>query len=419
MKILIKQAKIFDTSSKFYGQTLDLFINEGIITQIETEIKTVADHIIEGKSMGITQGWVDLKSHFCDPGEEHKETIETGLDAAAFGGFNHIAVLPSTNPVVDGKTQVEYLQSRAQHHISSIYPIGCISQGMKGEELAEMYDMSLSGVKLFSDDIIWLSADMMHRALLYAKNFSGTIVAFSRDHSLSKNCQINEGLASVQTGLKGEPAVSEIIQIERNLRLASYTNGRIHFTGISTLEGVHLIRKAKANGIVVTADVHAMNLLFTEENLLHFDPNYKVLPVLRTKEDQNALWDGLNDGTIDCVVSDHRPADHEEKEIEFEHAAFGSIQLQTMVSALIQHEKCNPTKLFDALSQNSRNVLEIASRSIEIGNWADLTVFDFEKSWVFDEKSNLSRSKNSPYFGKEFSFGILGTINKGKLALTE
>jgi dihydroorotase len=162
-----------------------------------------------------------------------------------------------------------------------------------------------------------------------------------------------------------------------------------------------------------------MNLLFTEEELLNFDSNFKVLPVLRTEEDLNALWDGLNDGTIDCVVSDHRPADHEEKEIEFENAAFGTIQLQTMVAALIQHEKCNPKRLFDALALNSRKVLEIATRSIEIGSWADLTLFDLNKHWIFNENSNLSISKNSPYLGKEFSFGVLGTINKGKLALTE
>lgn len=419
MKILIKNAKIFDSTSSYYGQTLDLFINEGIITEIGEEILLDVDHAINGEAIGISQGWVDLKAHFCDPGEEHKETIESGLDAASFGGYNHVAILPSTTPVIDGKSQVEYILRRAQNHVTSIYPIGCISKGLKGEELAEMFDMSQCGVKLFSDDLHSLSSGLMQSALLYAKNFNGIIVAFSRDQSLSKNCLINEGISSVQTGLKGEPAIAEIIQIESNLRLTSYTGGRIHFTGISTAEGVRLIKKAKAEGLNVTADVNAMNLLFTEKELLNFDSNYKVMPVLRTDEDQKALWEGLNDGTIDSVVSDHRPADHEEKEIEFENASFGSIQIQTVVPALMANKYCDMNKLFNALSLNSRAILGIDQCSIEIGNRADISIFDFKKNWIFNDDANLSGSKNSPFYGKEFSFGVLGTINKGKLALTE
>lgn len=417
MKILLRQAKIYQKSNPLHLQQKDLLIDNGVIAKIDDRIEAGDAQVIESPELSVSIGWFDPYVEVGDPGFEENETLESVSKAAVKGGFSAIGVLPKSNPVADNKSQIEYLINRGQALPIEIYPIGALSEGRKGENITEYYDMKQSGAIAFSDGQKGIdNANLLKKALLYNQPFGGKVMAFSEDASIASNGMVNESPNTMSLGLKFRPALAEEIQIQRNIQLVEYTGGSLHFSCVSTAKGVELIRGAKAKGLNVTADVSVNNLLYNDEVLSGFDTNYKVLPTLKSDFDQKALFKGIQDGTIDAITMNHAPRTIELKKVAFDHADFGISGLETALNSLVALNSDLPLeKLINLVSVQTRKIFGVTAGSIEVGKVADLTIFDPSIDVTIEAKNWKSKSKNNPMLSQVMKGKVLGVVTKGKL----
>ena len=418
MDLLIRSARIIDPHSPHHSQTKDILIVNGKIESVAEKItnpKKVQEFVHKG--LHVSPGWFDGYASFGDPGFEYKEDLDSGMKAAAQGGFTGVAIRPDTSPPLQSKGQIEYVLKKTRQSVVNVHPVGAVSQNLEGKEIPEMYDMKEAGAVAFSNGDVPLSdSGLMLRALQYVLPFNGLIMNVPLTPSISSNGLLNEGKMSVQLGMAGNPAISEELMVNRDINLAEYTGSRLLLVKVSTERSVKLIREAKRKGVKVFAAVSVYHLLLNEEMLDGYDSNLKVTPPLRTKADIRALIRGIEDGTIDIICSDHSPQDIESKRKEFEYAENGMISLESAFGMLntALRGKIKLERIVEAIAIQSRKVFGLEVPSVAKGQSADLTLFDPKMKWTFSEEHIRSKSRNTPVLGHEFMGKPLAIVNNNK-----
>mgnify|MGYP000551348398 CR=1 FL=1 len=416
MNILIKSATIIDSKSEFHNTTQDILIEKGVISKIGKNLKNPNNYReIKLDNLHISQGWFDSSVCFGEPGFEERETIANGLKTAAASGFTAVAMHANTNPVIDTNSDITFVNSKSANNAVTLLPIGALTVNSKGEDLAELFDMKSAGSVAFYDYKKSISnPNLMKIALQYASNFDGLVYSFPQENKISGHGVMNENITSTTLGLKGNPALAEELQIARDLFLLEYTGGKLHIPTISTAKSVDLIRAAKKKKLDVSCSVAIHNLYFTDAALTDFDTHFKVSPPLRTQHDIDALIDGIKDGTIDMVTSDHNPIDVEQKKIEFDYADYGTIGLESAFGAL--QNMFTTKKTIDILTKGkSRFGLE--STSINIGNTLNITLFNPDSKYTFTKKHIISKSKNAIFENETLKGKVYGIVSNNKVVL--
>jgi dihydroorotase len=406
-------------------EKVDIRIKDGVINEIGTDLNAESGE--ESHDFGgayVSPGWMDMHVHLREPGFEHKETVKTGCAAAAFGGFTAVACMPNTQPATHTRDVVEYIIGKAADTPVDVHPIGCVTKDRAGKSIAEMGDMKDGGAVAFSDDGDPVyDAQVMRVALEYSSMLGMPIINHEEDLQLSRPGHMNEGKVATRLGVDGTPGIAEEVMIARDILLAEYTGGHIHVAHISTAKGVELVRDGKKKGINVTTEVCPHHFHLTDEEIenQNFNTNFKMHPPLRTQEDVDAMIEGLIDGTIDVICTDHAPHAIEEKEVEFIYAPNGIIGLETAWSVsnmcLYQTKKLDLQQLVEKLSYKPREILNLPALEIKEGAKANFTFFNTDEEWTFTPSNVRSKSKNSPYLDKKLKGRAVGVFNKGKLVL--
>jgi dihydroorotase len=427
MKILIQKVNIIDRNSPHNGTIRDILIENGRIKAIGQDLSAgagdksgaAADIIINQPGLCVSPGWVDIFSHFGDPGYEYKETLETGAAAAAAGGFTDVFVLPNTKPVVDSKSQVEYIRRGSASLPVNIWPIGAMTRGLEGKDLAEMYDMRASGAVAFSDGTSPVqSAGLLLKGLQYVKAFGGTIIQIPDDKTVGAGGLMHEGIVSTRLGLPGKPMMAEELMVARDIKLARYTESKIHFTGVTSPRSLDYIRRAKESGLSVSCSVTPYHLFYKDADLVNYDTNLKVYPPLRDESSVEVLRKAVAEGLVDCITSHHLPHEFDSKVLEFEYAKNGMTGLETAY-AVVQTVLPDLTteRIADLFSFHPRALFGLEQPGISEGQTAVLTFFDPKGQTILEEKTTKSRSKNSPFFGKMLQGRVAGILNGEKLSI--
>lgn len=415
MSILLTSAKIIDSKSKHHLKTFNVLINKGKIEYIGPKSPD-AKEIVNAKNYILSPGLCDLQADYADPGFEQKEDLTTGSMAALEGGFTDVALLPNTEPVIQKKNDIKYILKGNKTSIVQLYPIGAITIDTHGEALTDMLDLAASGAVAFSDGHkpLW-NSDILLKSLQYIKKIDGLVIDRPEDKWLSLFGTMNEGVNSALLGMKGIPSLSEELAITRDIEILGYTGGRLHLSNISTEKSVKLVQKAKKKGLNITCDVAAHQLVFDDSYVKGFDSNYKVNPPFRSTSDIKALIKGLQDGTIDAIVSSHQPHDQECKQLEFDMADFGIIGQQTTLPILSTlADSIGWDLIIEKLTNSPRNILRINNPAIEEGQEANLMLFAPKEKWNYTIEANKSRSLNSPLLGQELTGKVKAVFNNGQ-----
>lgn len=420
MKILIKNARMIDYISDYDGIT-DIYIEDGIIKEIKAELEYFADEILNCTGLCVIPGMIDMHCHLREPGYEYKENIETGINSAAAGGFTSIACMPNTNPVIDNQVVASFIKEKAKAIDKvNVYPIGCITKGQNGQELAEIAEMKVAGIVAISDDGKPVSNPLvMKRALQYAKMFDLPVISHCEDKELADEGVMNEGYTSTILGLKGIPREAEEVMVVRDIILAENNDCHVHIAHVSTKGSVEIIRNAKKRNVKVTAETCPHYFSITDEAALGFNTNAKVNPPLRTKEDIEAVKKGLADGTIDVIATDHAPHHSDEKNVEFNIAVCGISGFETALSLcvtnLLKTETLTYKQFVEKICYNPARILGINRGFIAVDSPADLTIFAPNDEIIVDSEKFKSKGKNTPFNGFKLKGKVYYTIVNGKI----